>query len=265
MNNYFENKINYNQISFYLTDKPTIDERQIHPYHEILFFIDGNAELLSTNGHHSLKESSIIIIPEETYHFFIFKKTQRFARLKISFPKNTLEDTPLQEIMSDLKIVENFSGEIKYIFDKLCDIIKSNNKNAAFYAYSTFLMLIAELDMFDLAADREISQKNNLIAPITEYISQNLSAELDIKSLAEIMHISPSGITHLFKKEFGIPIHKFIIQKRLIYAKKLINKGEQPSKIYADVGFKDYSSFYKAYVNYFGHAPSRDKAKNAHL
>ena len=126
-------------------------------------------------------------------------------------------------------------------------------------------MLIAELDMFDLAADREISQKNNLIAPITEYISQNLSAELDIKSLAEIMHISPSGITHLFKKEFGIPIHKFIIQKRLIYAKKLINKGEQPSKIYTDVGFKDYSSFYKAYVNYFGHAPSRDKAKNAHL
>ena len=77
--------------------------------------------------------------------------------------------------------------------------------------------------------------------------------------MAEQVHISASGITHRFKKEFGIPIHKYIMQKRLIYAKRLVEEGKQLTKIYSDVGFKDYSSFYKAYMNYFGYAPSRDK------
>ena len=92
-----------------------------------------------------------------------------------------------------------------------------------------------------------------------------LSGNLDIKSLTEIMHISPSGITHIFKKEFGIPIHKYIMQKRLVYAKRLVKSGEQLSKIYADAGFKDYSSFYKAYTNYFGYAPSEDKGKKDNI
>lgn len=266
MKKYFENRITYNQISFLLTDKPTIDEREIHPYHEILLYIDGDVELLTTNGRQDLKNSSIVIIPEETYHFLNSKSPLGFTRLKIRFPKNFLEDTPLTKIMSCFKIVDDFSEEIAHLFHKLCHIVKSSEKNAAFYAYSTFLMLIAELDVYDLDSGKEINTpKNNLIASITDHISQNLSKELDIKTLAEAMHISPSGITHLFKKEFGIPIHKYIIQKRLLHAKKLIAKGEQLSKIYADVGFKDYSSFYKAYINYFGYAPSRDKAKNAHL
>ena len=62
-----------------------------------------------------------------------------------------------------------------------------------------------------------------------------------------------------FKKEVGIPIHKYILQKRLVYARKRIYEGAQPSKIYSDVGFKDYSSFYKAYLQYFGHSPAKEK------
>ena len=161
-----------------------------------------------------------------------------------------------------IRIIENFNEEIKYICDKLVNILRKNGKNAEFHAYSAFLMLISELDLCDIGGEKEskINKKGpmNLIA---EYISDNLSESLDIKSLAEIVHISSSGITHMFKKEFGIPIHKYIMQKRLIYAKRLIEKGEQLSKICADAGFKDYSSFYKAYTNYFGYAPSKDKLK----
>ena len=164
--------------------------------------------------------------------------------------------------MSKIKIIDNFSGSLKLICDKLYRILKLNEKNSAFHAYAAFLMLISELDMYDIDEDNyNPVQENSVINSIAEYISDNLSGNLDIKSLAEIMHISPSGITHMFKKEFGIPIHKYIMQKRLVYAKRLVENGEQLSKIYTDVGFKDYSSFYKAYKNYFGYAPSKDKCK----
>lgn len=266
MKTYFENKITKNQISFCLTDKESIDEREIHSYHEILLYLGGNVELFTANGHRTLKEPSILIIPAENFHFLKPQNSPGFTRLKISFSVGALENTPVSEIMDGLKIVDNFNEEIKYICDKLFNILRMNGKNAGFHAYSAFLMLISELDMYDIDEHRDNHIiKNGLMNSVSKYISDNLSENLDIKSLAEIMHISPSGITHMFKKEFGIPIHKYIIQKRLVYAKRLINEGKQATKIYAEAGFKDYSTFYKAYINYFGSSPSKENNKNAHL
>ena len=260
MKTYYENKLNYNQISFCLTNKPKIDEREIHSYHEILLYFDGDVELFTVNGHRTLKEHSLLIIPVETYHFLKPEKIPGFTRLKISFPADALKNTPLAEIMSEFKVVDNFREELKIIFNKLSEVLRENRKNADFYAYSAFLMLISELDMHHTYDDeKNLSFENSLMGRVAEYISANLSKSLDIKTLAEQVHISPSGITHRFKKEFGIPIHKYIMQKRLIYAKRLVEEGKQLTKIYSDVGFKDDSSFYKAHVNYFGYAPSRDK------
>lgn len=266
MKNYIENKITKNQITFCLTDKENIEEREIHSYHEILLYLEGDVELFTMEGHRTLKIPSLLIIPAGTYHFFKPKSHPDFMRLKISFSANVAENEILPEIMSELRIIENFNEEIKYICDKLVDVLKMNGENAEFHAYSAFLMLVSALDLCGISGEKE--DKTNKKGPmnlIAEYISENLSESLDIKSLAETAHISPSGITHMFKKEFGIPIHKYIMQKRLVYAKRLINEGKQPTKIYADVGFKDYSTFYKAYINYFGYSPSKENEKNARL
>lgn len=260
MKTYFENKITKNQISFCLTNKANIDEREIHSYHEILLYLEGDVELFTINDHRTLKEPSLLIIPAGTYHFLKQKNHLDFMRLKISFSKSALGNEILSEIISKIRIIEDFNEEIRYICDKLVNILKKSGRNAEFHAYSAFLMLISELDLCDVVDEKESKPKRkgpmNLVA---EYIAENLSENLDIKSLAEIVHISPSGITHMFKKEFGIPIHKYIIQKRLIYAKKLAEEGDPLTRIYSEAGFRDYSSFYKAYVNYFGKAPSKDK------
>lgn len=260
MKNYMENKITKNQISFCLTDKENIEEREIHSYHEILLYLEGDVELFTIEGRRTLKMPSLLIIPAGTYHFFKPKNHPDFMRLKISFSASGLENEILSEIMSELRIIESFSEEIKYICDKLVNILRKNGKNADFHAYSAFLMLVSELDLYDFGGEKESREnKRGPMNLIAEYISENLSESLDIKSLAEIVHISPSGITHMFKKEFGIPIHKYIMQKRLIYAKRLAEEGEALTKLCSEAGFKDYSSFYKAYVNYFGTAPSKDK------
>ena len=262
MKSFFENKIAYNQISFCLTNKPTIDEREIHSYHEILLYFDGDAELFTTDGHRLLKKPSILVIPKETYHFLKPGSISCFTRLKISIHGHAAADTPLKELLHRLEIFEPNSEEMQTVCDKLYAILKTNPKNAAFYAYATLMMLIAELDRCETRANREIPPaQNSPIAGITEYISQNLHQNLDIKTLSKMLHISPSGVTHLFKKEYGIPMHRYILQKRLVHAKRLIKEGEPLTKIYADVGFRDYSSFYKAYVNYFGRTPSVDKQK----
>lgn len=259
MINYFENKLTYNEISFCLSNKLTIDEREIHSYHEILFYVDGAAELLTKNGQRSLRNNSLIVIPRETYHFIRLANCDSFTRLKISFPSSVLKETPLSDLMREMRILENLNENIIHMLQRLKHVLEEGGDNSGFYAYSAFLMLVTELDITGTYEETDFCTNNGLMSEIMEYISNNLSEDLSIKALAKRFHISSSSIAHLFKNEFGISLHKYITQKRLLYAQKLIHSGNRPTKIYAEAGFKDYSSFYKTYHRFFNTSPSKEK------
>ncbi|MBR2181446.1 MAG: AraC family transcriptional regulator [Oscillospiraceae bacterium] len=54
-------------------------------------------------------------------------------------------------------------------------------------------------------------------------------------------------------------IYRYITEKRLIYAHNLITNNNPPTKIYLDCGYRDYTSFYRAFVKMFGYPPSQTK------
>ena len=49
----------------------------------------------------------------------------------------------------------------------------------------------------------------------------------------------------------------YLTVKRLVYARQRIEAGEPATHAYLACGFNDYSSFYRAYVKYFGTAPTK--------
>ena len=51
-------------------------------------------------------------------------------------------------------------------------------------------------------------------------------------------------------------------KKRLAYAKELIKSGKTASFASDASGFKNYSSFYRAYVNEYGTSPFSRKSTN---
>ena len=163
--------------------------------------------------------------------------------------------------MSGIRIVEKPEGQILHLLKKLCQTMENpNTEKQGFYAYSTFLMLLAELDRNGLGS--ETAQKQGRIGELDQiicYISEHLSEDLTAETLSKQMCISLSGFTHMFKKEIGIPVHRYVTQRRLIFAQTLLQSGEKPTKVYMDCGYSDYSSFYKAYVSFFGHPPSEEE------
>ena len=87
-----------------------------------------------------------------------------------------------------------------------------------------------------------------------------------VMMLTHNLIVSPTGRAMLAMKNstaaaqaMGISLMKYIRQKRLLMARHLLEKGERPLSIYSKCGFSDYTTFYKAYVKYFGKAPSEDK------
>ncbi len=258
MCNYFENKIEYDGILFQITNKPTLDEREIHTYHEILYYISGDAEILTENSRVSLKNGSLLIIPKETYHF-IRLNNLNFFRLKISIPKYVENFIPIADIMKDFKLVECMPEGVLFVLSRLVQVMQNkDSKNKAFYIYALFLTLIEEIDVATTKNHNDSFKRLGVGSKIVEYISKNLDGDLSVTTIAREVGVSTSGVVHGFKKELGISLHNYITQRRLIYARGLILNGHKPSKIYADCGYSEYSSFYRAYVKFFGKAPSKE-------
>jgi AraC-like DNA-binding protein len=103
--------------------------------------------------------------------------------------------------------------------------------------------------------------QNEKIQTIIAYINQNLTTPLTVSSLAVRFYISPDYLMHLFKKETGYSIAQYITTKRLVLARSLIEKGIPLTTVCYDSGFKNYSTFYRAWKHFFHTSPSKGSWK----
>lgn len=96
---------------------------------------------------------------------------------------------------------------------------------------------------------------NEKIIDIIRYISEHLSEELSIDHLAQKFYISKYHMMRQFKQETGYTIGNYISSKRLLLAKELILNHTPVMQACFDCGYKDYSTFSRAYRQLFHESP----------
>ena len=260
MNNFFEIKTSFKEIDFCHSLKPTVDEREIHNYHEILFYIDGDATLICDEYSKQLSSCSLIFIPKERYHFFSVASPERFERFKITLPVSAIPKQISEFLPQSVSLIESIDTHTFKTLEKMLEMTKSTDcaANGAYLFGATFILL----SIFSEQRDRFTrSNRDGLISKVLLEIDLHLCDGINASSLSESFFVSPSTLSHAFKKEMGIPIHRYVTQRRLIEAEKLILEGNDPTNIYTRFGYGDYSSFYKAFRNFFGYSPSESRAR----
>ena len=103
----------------------------------------------------------------------------------------------------------------------------------------------------DLPAGTEIA-----VLDILDYVGEHLCENLSIDLIAGQFYISKYYMMRLFKQETGYTLGQYISQKRLLLAKELLSSGVPGTQVCYDCGFKDYSTFSRAYKQLFGVTPS---------
>ncbi len=258
----FEEKTIYNQISFrYAKGNSLQSGNEIHSYHEILYYIDGDATFLSADFKEELSKGTLLIIPKENYHKFNIKNQNQYIRFVINFPDLDIFKDIFPSAASQIRIIKNVNINIRHLLSRMCDVIcdAKTQKNEMFL-YGTFLALLGEIG-FDIsnAVTPKLREKEQLISRCLNFIEKNYTSAIRVDDIAKEMCISSPALFQYFKNELGVSIHRYITEKRMIYARKLIYQGEPPTKIYKECGYSDYSSFYRAYKKMFGFSPSKEK------
>ena len=111
--------------------------------------------------------------------------------------------------------------------------------------------------MLEISKERPgtIQKKTALLDQITSLVDEHLMEKLTLKEVAAYCGVSVSTVTQLFQKRSHTTFHGFITERRLELAKGLIAAGTPLEQVGKEVGYRDHSTFYRAFRTRFGISP----------
>ena len=120
---------------------------------------------------------------------------------------------------------------------------------------------MSELFYYISVFPQPLSKNGKTLSPIIskalKYANDNLCTITDIGEIAESLFVSESYLFRLFREELHQTPKKYIMEKRLLLAEKMISSGEKAVSVCKQCGFGDYTTFYRNYTAFFGHSPSK--------
>lgn len=97
---------------------------------------------------------------------------------------------------------------------------------------------------------------------LVEYIEQHLSTPLPLGELAQLASLSEYHFVRMFRESFGLPPHRYVLQRRLLRARELLLHSHQPlGEIALACGFSSASHFSNRFRQAFGGAPNLLRAR----
>lgn len=240
-----------------------LDNRHCHDTFEILYVLDGVGRFIVEGTVYNITPGTLMVIRPFEYHSIELDPDHQYERYVLNFSPSCLVDDALK-LLQGLMSSEEGSGKlytagalsqnILPLFERfeIADTLPAQEK-------MLFVkMLLSELIVF-LSVSRGEQMVNNegeLGARVIRYLNENITRDVSLDSLAKRFFVSKYYLCRAFKKHNGISVHGYINQKRVMYAKQLIESGETASGAAYKVGFGDYSAFYRAYVKLIGKAPT---------
>ena len=257
---------------FHLTDKETKEvEYHYHDFDKITIFMKGHVTYTIEGKSYDLKPYDIVLVKHNDIHRLTVDNSTLYERIIVyispnlmnayqtdSYDLNYCFEKAEEEHSNVLRITSLEKSSLLRSISRLEASFSDDGYAADLYRQIIFLEFMIHLNRAarkDHLKYIDTDSCNTKIQDILGYINENLREDLSIDSIADQFYISKYYMMRLFKQETGYTLGQYISQKRLLLAKELLLSGEPVTKACFDCGFKDYSTFSRAYKRLFGESP----------
>lgn len=108
-------------------------------------------------------------------------------------------------------------------------------------------------------------QKHQALSNVLLYIDQHFQDSIDQKELAKRCGMTTFRFSRLFKEAYGFGFTDYILNKRMNFAKELLDNSQMPiTSIGYEAGFKDPSYFARAFKQFANCTPSEYRLTHQH-
>ena len=256
---------------FRLTDKKLAPiPFHYHDFHKIILFLSGNAEYIIEGRTYPLAPRDIIFVSAGEIHRPVLHPGAEYERIVIYIAPAFLErctrgedDLSLcfREARAHASVMHAGTGlshDLLFHMEKLERTAHASGFANGLYTEILFIEFMILLNRALLAhelGELHVSTYDEKIQAVITYINAHLDADLSIDLLAEKAYLSKYYLMRKFKQETGYNIHQYITSKRLLAARHLLASQEPITDICYSCGFRDYSTFSRAFRSQFHMTP----------
>jgi len=145
------------------------------------------------------------------------------------------------------------------IIEKLNEIILLNeNHNNELTLYSRMLSLLNLVFYDSEISNRKISSNYKVISQAKRYIEENLKENINLKDIANSVNLSPIYFHNIFTAACGLSPHDYLIDCRIIEAKKQLWSSNIPmQKVAENCGFSSQPHLNRIFKKETGISPGQ--------
>ena len=259
---------------FHYLDRSVNVELHHHDFYEIYYFLSGHVTYCIEGRNYQLEPGDILLMAPEELHQPLVQSGQGYERYvlwidrrylaQLSTPEADLSACFQPEHPNRRRVLRpglESSAQIKLLLQIL---LPQQNQDGytLLWQQSLIALLLARINQLcPLSPVIEPNdQLTSTVSQVVRYIDEHITEPISLEDLAGQFYLSKYHLLREFQKRFGTTIHKYIQKRRLLLAKGLLNQGLRPSVIYTQCGFRDYATFYRAFVGEYGLSPREYQA-----
>lgn len=248
-----------------------------HDNYEIYIFLDGDATIVIDESEYLLKPGDLYILSPNTPHH-VNNKNNNITYQRFVFWLNDKYFEKIVKISEDygyIKKLSDIKGYLNIYFDeisfnelkakifRLIEEINTNHFGRDTKIELCVFDLLLHLNRFKHEKDNIglVSDSNLIYDNLLVYIENHLDEDLSLDKLANIFYVNKYYLSHLFKEYIGVSVHQYILKKRLAKCCDALMSDNLITEVYEVYGFRDYTSFYRAFKKEYGVSPKEFKNK----
>lgn len=162
-----------------------------------------------------------------------------------------------QDIFSDCKkciILRNRNADISNV----AQYFENNNTQGAIATKEILYHIVFEAIKQE---NIQLSKSKNYSAQTQrtiDFIEDNLRSTLTVEKIAESIFVSASSLQKLFRKEVGVPIGRYVNDRIMLEAERMLHLNELSVKDISDyLGFCDQFYFSRCFSKCYGTSPTK--------
>ena len=241
-----------------------------HEFCKLLLLVTGRGSYVVDGQRYLLQSGDAVLIGSRSVHRPELEMGVPYERIIIYISPEFLQ----QASTADCDLLACFSGKQGHVLrlkenrrKKLFALAVELEKEMSGEVYgreilsgAALLRLLVEIGRNQRLSREQTPQpvttQNNRVLEWMRYLDEHLSEDLDMDALAEHFYISKYHMMRLFRRETGYTVHTYLLQRRLLAARQLIEGGMRATEACYRCGFRSYSSFTRAYSKHLGTTPT---------